>query len=112
MPWVRGWPRRRLQHLALPTAPLSTSSRPTDKTRPFSRYESFEGISSAVRLSANPQQPVLSIFRLQPLSVSAWSDSICTGLQLVEHWQLAEGAAVVGRVYLPRHDMRRLRVSS
>ncbi len=42
----------------------------------------------------------------------AWSDSICTALQLVEHWQDVAEDAIVGRVYLPLEDMRRFGVSA
>ncbi|MGD0811736.1 MAG: squalene/phytoene synthase family protein, partial [Acidimicrobiales bacterium] len=40
-----------------------------------------------------------------------WSDSICTALQLVEHWQDVAEDAIVGRVYLPMEDLRRFGVT-
>ena len=44
---------------------------------------------------------MLSIFGYATPDRLAWSDSICTGLQLVEHWQDVAEDAIVGRVYLP-----------
>src|SRR5262249_11156846 len=35
-----------------------------------------------------------------------WSDRVCTGLQLVEHWQDVREDFMAGRVYLPASDRR------
>ena len=73
-----------------------------------SRYETFADLVGYCKLSANPVgRTVLAIFGFATPERIAWSDSICTALQLVEHWQDVAEDAIVGRVYLPMEDMRR-----
>jgi phytoene/squalene synthetase len=38
---------------------------------------------------------------------AAWSDSICTGLQLANFWQDVARDFDIGRIYLPREDYER-----
>ena len=54
---------------------------------------------------------VLAIFGAATNQRIAWSDSICTALQLAEHWQDVAEDAIVGRVYLPLEDLRRFGVT-
>ncbi len=76
------------------------------------RYETFEDLVGYCRLSANPVgRMVLAIFGVATPQRNTWSDSTCTALQLVEHWQDVAEDAIVGRVYLPLEDMRRFGVS-
>jgi squalene synthase HpnC len=99
------------RRLALPTQPLFDLVQANRQDQTIFRYESFEDLVGYCRLSANPVgQTVLSIFGYATPDRLAWSDSICTGLQLVEHWQDVAEDAIVGRVYLPQHDMRRFGV--
>src|SRR5207302_6580927 len=51
----------------------------------------------------------LVLFVLEAASPSrvALSDSVCTGLQLVEHWQDVAEDLARGRVYLPQEDLER-----
>ena len=71
------------------------------------RYESFDQLLSYCELSANPVgRMVLQLFELDTPERVEWSDSICTGLQLVEHWQDVVEDATSGRVYLPAEDLR------
>ena len=98
--------------MALPTAPLFDLVQANRQDQTVSRYESFEDLVGYCRLSANPVgRTVLAIFGYATPDRLAWSDSICTGLQLVEHWQDVAEDAIVGRVYLPQHDMRRFGVT-
>lgn len=84
-----------------------------------SRYRTFADLAEYCRYSANPVgRLVLSVFgysagrcdprRLQTLS--AWSDAICTALQVAEHCQDVREDALVGRVYLPSEDLARFGV--
>ena len=41
-----------------------------------------------------------------------WSDRICTGLQLAEHWQDVAEDAAAGRIYLPADDLARFGVDA
>jgi phytoene/squalene synthetase len=50
---------------------------------------------------------VLSLYRQATDQNFAWSDSICTGLQLANFWQDVARDSDIGRVYLPREDRLR-----
>jgi squalene synthase HpnC len=74
-------------------------------------YDDFDELLAYCALSANPVgRLVLAAFRASGESRFAWSDSICTGLQLAEHWQDVAEDAAAGRVYLPRDDLDRFGV--
>jgi squalene synthase HpnC len=101
-----------VRRLALPTQPLFDLVQANRQDQTVSRYETFDDLVGYCRLSANPVgRTVLAIFGYATPDRLAWSDSICTGLQLVEHWQDVAEDAIVGRVYLPMHDMRRFGVT-
>jgi phytoene/squalene synthetase len=42
---------------------------------------------------------------------AAWSDSICTGLQIANFWQDVARDYAIGRIYIPREDYERFGVS-
>jgi squalene synthase HpnC len=99
------------RRLALPTQPLFDLVQANRQDQTVSRYETFDDLVGYCRLSANPVgRSVLAIFGYATPDRLAWSDSVCTGLQLVEHWQDVAEDAIVGRVYLPMDDMRRFGV--
>jgi squalene synthase HpnC len=71
-------------------------------------YDTFDDLLAYCALSANPVgRLVLATFGAGGEERTAWSDSICTGLQLAEHWQDVAEDARAGRVYLPREDLDR-----
>jgi squalene synthase HpnC len=71
-----------------------------------SGYGSFNDLLGYCRLSANPVgRLVLELFDASTPERLSWSDSICTGLQLVEHWQDVGEDARAGRIYLPSEDL-------
>lgn len=75
------------------------------------RYETAEDLYGYCALSANPVgRLVLEVFGALTPERAAWSDSICTGLQLTEHWQDVAEDAAADRVYLPADDMSRFGV--
>ena len=75
------------------------------------RYETFADLLGYCRLSANPVgRLVLDALGAATPERQAWSDSICSGLQLAEHWQDVAEDATAGRVYLPAEDLRRFGV--
>jgi squalene synthase HpnC len=99
--------------LGLPVEPLFDLVQANRQDQLVTRYETFEDLVGYCRLSANPVgRMVLAIFGVATPERTAWSDSICTALQLVEHWQDVAEDAIVGRVYLPQEDMRRFGVSA
>jgi squalene synthase HpnC len=96
----------------LPVQPLLDLVQANRQDQSVSRYATIDELVGYCQLSANPVgQLVLAIFGVATPQRLAWSDSICTGLQLVEHWQDVAEDAIVGRVYLPQEDLRRFDVS-
>jgi squalene synthase HpnC len=76
-------------------------------------YATCEHLVAYCRLSANPVgRFVLAAFGVSTPARERWSDAICTGLQLAEHWQDVAEDARAGRVYVPADDMARFGVSS
>jgi squalene synthase HpnC len=72
------------------------------------RFETFRDLLAYCELSANSVgRLVLLVLRAATPVRLAWSDSVCTGLQLVEHWQDVAEDARRGRIYLPQEDLRR-----
>jgi squalene synthase HpnC len=96
----------------LPTQPLFDLLEANRQDQRVARYETFEDLVGYCRLSANPVgRLVLGIFAATTPERAAWSDKICTALQLVEHWQDVAEDAIVGRVYVPQEDLRRFGAS-
>ncbi|MEV6104834.1 squalene synthase HpnC [Streptomyces sp. NPDC051940] len=77
-----------------------------------SRYATYEELLDYCELSANPVgRLVLQLAGVATEQRIAWSDAICSGLQIVEHLQdIAEDLAR-DRIYLPAEDMKRFGVS-
>ena len=76
------------------------------------RYETFDELRGYCRLSADPVgRLVLAVTGSLTPERAAWSDDVCTGLQLVEHWQDVGEDARRGRVYVPQEDLRAFEVS-
>jgi squalene synthase HpnC len=81
--------------------------RANEQDQVVSRYQTFGELQDYCRLSANPVgQIVLRIFGCYSLERAALSDSVCTGLQLTEHWQDVAEDMRAGRIYLPQEDLR------
>ena len=77
-----------------------------------STYRTFGELVDYCRLSANPiGRLVLATFDATTPEHLGWSDRICTGLQLAEHWQDVGEDARAGRIYLPADDMARFGVT-
>jgi squalene synthase HpnC len=71
-----------------------------------SRYQTFEDLLGYCRLSANPVgRIVLHVFGSFTGTRAELSDSICSALQLAEHWQDVAEDLRAGRIYLPASDM-------
>jgi squalene synthase HpnC len=75
-------------------------------------YETFDDLLGYCALSANPVgELVLYVFAAATPEKIALSDSVCTGLQLVEHWQDVAEDHRRGRIYLPAEDLARFGVA-
>ena len=97
---------------ALPLAPWRDllDAFAQDVTR--KRYADFAELLDYCRRSANPVgRLLLHLFRVAEPRALEWSDSICSGLQLVNFWQDVALDYAKGRIYLPQDDMRRYGVS-
>ncbi|MCH9654489.1 MAG: squalene synthase HpnC [Planctomycetes bacterium] len=71
-------------------------------------YQTFEQLLEYCQKSANPVgRLVLHLCRTVSPHTLAWSDSICTGLQLANFWQDVSRDFAIGRVYLPVEDCQR-----
>lgn len=102
-----------VRRLGLPTEPLFDLVQANRQDQVVKSYETFPELVEYCRLSANPVgRTVLAIFGASSAQRDAWSDDICTALQLVEHWQDVAEDAIVGRVYVPALDMRRFGVDA
>jgi squalene synthase HpnC len=76
------------------------------------RYADREALVGYCRRSADPVgRIVLALEGCRAPDLVAMSDSICTGLQLVNFWQDIRRDRLAGRVYLPRDDMARYGVT-
>jgi phytoene synthase len=76
-----------------------------------SRYETWDELVDYCRRSANPVgRLVLLVFGYRDEALARLSDSICTGLQLANHWQDVAVDLRKDRIYIPRELLARHRV--
>lgn len=76
------------------------------------RYATFQDLLGYCALSANPVgEIVLHIFGCATADRIAFSDRVCTALQLLEHWQDVGEDYGRGRIYVPQCDLRRFKVA-
>ncbi len=79
-----------------------------EQDQTITRYPDRPALLDYCRRSANPVgRIVLALDGCRDTERVALSDSICTGLQLVNFWQDVNRDRVAGRVYLPADDMQR-----
>jgi squalene synthase HpnC len=75
------------------------------------RYADYASLLDYCRRSANPiGRLLLALYRRDEPTLLAWSDAICTGLQLTNFWQDVAIDWDKGRVYLPQEDLARFGV--
>ena len=76
------------------------------------RYASFDELRDYCRRSADPVGRMLLHLYGEVSEVTlAYSDAICTALQLINFWQDVAKDWAIGRVYLPQDDLVRFGVS-
>jgi len=98
--------------LDLPLDPFRALFRAFRRDLVQSRYASYEELLGYCRDSANPVgELVLRLFGAWEPRLAVASDAICTGLQLVNHWQDVGEDARRGRIYLPLEDLARFGVT-
>ncbi|HWD52739.1 MAG TPA: squalene synthase HpnC [Acidimicrobiales bacterium] len=97
-----------LVDLGLPLDPFRRLIEASRRDQQVRRYRTFDDLQAYCRLSATPVgELVLGIFEVSTVERVAWSDDICTALQLLEHLQDVGEDAGRGRVYLPAEDLAR-----
>ena len=72
------------------------------------RYTSYEELLDYCRRSANPVgRLLLHLFQADTPANLAYSDAICSALQLINHWQDVgiDASKPVPRIYLPEEDL-------
>jgi squalene synthase HpnC len=90
----------------LPMQPFLDLIQANRQDQVVSRYQTFEDLLGYCKLSANPVgRIVLHVFGQFTATRAALSDSVCTALQLAEHWQDVAEDLRAGRIYLPASDM-------
>jgi squalene synthase HpnC len=101
-----------VRDLTLPRGPFIRLIEANRQDQEVSRYATWEELAQYCALSANPVgELVLHVFAAATPERVAWSDAVCTGLQLAEHWQDVGEDFARGRIYLPREDMERFEVT-
>lgn len=71
-------------------------------------YDTYLGLEEYCRYSANPVgRLVLFLFGYRDPSLLDLSDRICTGIQLVNHWQDVAIDLLKDRIYIPLEDLDR-----
>lgn len=76
------------------------------------RYANYDELQDYCRRSANPVgNLLLHLYEEATPTNLAYSDAICTSLQLINFWQDIAKDWNIGRVYLPQDDLARFAVS-
>jgi squalene synthase HpnC len=97
----------------LPAEPFRRLVEANRQDQRVSSYATFDDLRAYCVLSADPVgRIVLGVFGVSNDQRVAWSDAICTALQLVEHWQDVAEDRRAGRVYLPADDMAKFQVTA
>ena len=96
----------------LPRAPFARLIEANRIDQVKSRHETWDDVKEYCTYSADPVgRLVLGVYRqAHDSQLRAWSDDVCTGLQLVNFLQDPPRDFVLGRVYLPQEDLRRFAV--
>jgi len=99
--------KKTVEECTIPRQPFDDLIQANRQDQLVKSYETYEDLKKYCELSANPVgQVVLYIVGAATPERLRQSDSICTALQLVEHWQDVAEDLRNGRVYLPQEDLR------
>jgi len=96
----------------IPERPLRRLVQANRQDQAVRRYADLDALVGYCELSANPVgHLVLYVFESATPERMELSDRICTGLQLVEHWQDVAEDFARDRIYLPGEDLAAFGVS-
>ena len=97
-----------IREFQIPTAPLTDLLTAFRQDQSVTRYETWDDLLGYCRNSANPVgRLVLYLGRCHNPRTVAFSDKICTGLQLANFWQDVARDYDRGRIYIPQTACRR-----
>ncbi|MFO0919817.1 MAG: squalene synthase HpnC [Planctomycetaceae bacterium] len=97
-----------IDEFQIPRQPFLDLISAFEQDQRVTEYETFDQLRDYCRRSADPVgRLVLLLCRQSTPEHIAWSDSICTGLQLANFWQDVSRDLDIGRIYLPREDRER-----
>ena len=97
-----------IRQFEIPSDPFEDLLSAFEQDQVVMEYDTFSELRDYCRRSADPVgRLVLYLCREYKPQNVAWSDSICTGLQLANFWQDVARDFDVGRVYLPKEDRQR-----
>ena len=101
-----------VRECGVPAQPLLDLIQANRQDQLVARYRTYQELEQYCELSANPVgRIVLYIFGVATPRRIELSDSICTALQLAEHWQDVAEDLANGRIYLPGEDLERFGVT-
>jgi squalene synthase HpnC len=104
--------REAVRECGIPREPFDDLIQANRQDQLVTRYETYDDLAKYCALSANPVgQAVLYIVGAATPERLRLSDSICTALQLIEHWQDVAEDLGNGRVYLPQDDLESFQVT-
>ncbi|MFO1092721.1 MAG: squalene synthase HpnC [Planctomycetaceae bacterium] len=97
-----------IERFGIPQQPFADLISAFEQDQSVTNYETYAQLVDYCRRSADPVgRIVLYLCERYSDRHAAWSDSICTGLQLANFWQDVARDLDIGRVYLPREDRER-----
>lgn len=100
--------RPTIERFQVPREPFLDLISAFEQDQRIREYDTFEQLRDYCRRSADPVgRLVLLLCEQSTPEHIAWSDSICTGLQLANFWQDVRRDFEIGRIYLPSEDCER-----
>ena len=103
--------RSLIRQYALPKEPFADLLVAFRQDQTMQNYATFEDLLRYCRYSADPVgRIVLHLAGTPTMEHSAWSDSICTALQLANFWQDVQRDRAIGRCYIPQEVAKKFGV--
>lgn len=97
-----------IDRFTIPLTPFADLLSAFEQDQRVTEYDTFDQLRDYCRRSADPVgRIVLYLCEQFNEQNAAWSDSICTGLQIANFWQDVARDFSIGRIYIPREDYER-----
>ncbi len=101
-----------IDQFQIPITPFRDLISAFEQDQRVTEYNTFDQLRDYCRRSADPVgRIVLYLCGQFTEEHAAWSDSICTGLQLANFWQDVARDYAIGRIYIPREDYERFGIT-